>query len=134
MLITEFFKLFYFKFYPKQMSVTRLELCGTRVINIPPFIRNLYLLIGRINTFILINISIYLFNLVIFFYGYLATWLLTDITKNFVGELRPHFLAVCQPTFNCSAVTSLSQFNSYLQYGINYTCQNTDNSAVQDAR
>ncbi len=73
-------------------------------------------------------------DLVIFFYGYLATWILTEIAKNFVGELRPHFLAVCQSTCNCSAVTSLSQFNSYLQYGINYTCQNTDDSAVREAR
>ncbi|CAM4852697.1 unnamed protein product [Rotaria socialis] len=56
------------------------------------------------------------------------------IIWNFVGELRPNFLAVCQPTYNCSAVTSLSQFHSYLQYESNYTCQNTDDSAVRDAR
>ena len=73
-------------------------------------------------------------NLVIFFYGYLATWVLTEISKNFVGALRPHFRAVCQPTFDCSAVTSLSQFNTYLQEGIHYTCQNTDESAVREAR
>lgn len=72
--------------------------------------------------------------LVMFFFGYLATWILTEIAKNFVGELRPHFRDVCQPTFNCSAVTSLSQFNTYLQYGTDYTCQNTDDSAVQEAR
>jgi hypothetical protein len=75
-----------------------------------------------------------LFDLVIFFYGYLATFVLTEISKNFVGELRPHFLAVCQSTFNCTTVTSLSQFNTYLQYGVDYTCGNTDDSAVREAR
>jgi hypothetical protein len=67
-------------------------------------------------------------------YGYLATWVLTEIAKNFVGELRPHFLAVCQPTFDCSNVTSLYQFNAYRQEGIDYTCLNTDVAAVREAR
>ena len=70
----------------------------------------------------------------IFFYGYLTTWILTEIAKNFVGNLRPHFRAVCQPTFDCSTVTSLSQFNRYLQYGDDYTCQNTNESLVREAR
>ncbi len=69
----------------------------------------------------------------VFAYGYLATWVLTEVTKNFVGELRPHFLAVCQPTFNCSNAT-LDQFNSYIQYGSGYTCLNTDDTAVREAR
>ncbi len=69
----------------------------------------------------------------VFAYGYLATWVLTEVTKNFVGELRPHFLAVCQSTYDCSNAT-LDQFNSYLQYGINYTCLNPDVDTVRDAR
>ncbi len=73
------------------------------------------------------------YNSVIFAYGYLATWVLTEVTKNFVGELRPHFLAVCQPTFNCSSA-STDQYFSYLQFGINYTCLNTDDTAVREAR
>ena len=47
MLITEFAKLFYFKWYPKQMSVTRLEIYGARAVYVSPFFRNLYLLIGK---------------------------------------------------------------------------------------
>lgn len=47
MLITEFCKHFYFKRYPKQMSVTGLELWGTRIAYISPFFRNLYLLTGN---------------------------------------------------------------------------------------
>ncbi|CAF4108573.1 unnamed protein product [Rotaria magnacalcarata] len=116
MWITEICKQIYFKIYEKQMYVTYVEISYVRTIFVYPLIRNLYMLT------------------IIFFYGYLATWVLTEIAKNFVGELRPNFLAVCQPTYNCSAVTSLSQFHSYLQYGSNYTCQNTDDSAVRDAR
>ncbi|CAF0986674.1 unnamed protein product [Rotaria sp. Silwood1] len=116
MWITEFCKRFYFTWYPGQKFITRLEFSETRRIYISPFIRNLYMLT------------------VIFFYGYLSTWVLTEIAKNFVGELRPHFRAVCNPTYNCSAVTSLNQFNTYLQYGTDYTCQNTDVSAVREAR
>jgi hypothetical protein len=71
---------------------------------------------------------------VVFAYGYLATWVLLEVTKNFVGELRPHFLALCQSSFNCSAATTLNDFNSYLQYGINYTCLNTDDTAVREGR
>jgi phosphatidate phosphatase len=112
---TEFCKRSYFSYYRKQSYVTRLELCGGSSININPFFRNLYILT------------------VVFAYGYLATWVLTEVTKNFVGELRPHFLAVCQPTFNCSNAT-LDQFNSYIQYGSGYTCLNTDDTAVREAR
>jgi hypothetical protein len=73
-------------------------------------------------------------DLVVFAYGYAATWVVTEVTKNFVGELRPHFIAVCQPSYNCSNVTGLNQFNSYLQYGIDYTCLNPDDTAVREAR
>ncbi|CAF2994059.1 unnamed protein product [Rotaria sp. Silwood2] len=113
---TELCKLCYFKQYPKTPFQIRLLLSGKRSINIPPIVRNLYILT------------------VIFAYGYLATWVLTEIAKNFVGELRPHFLAVCQPSLDCSTQTLLYQFHSYQQYGSNYTCQNTDDASVREAR
>ncbi|CAF1012144.1 unnamed protein product [Rotaria sp. Silwood1] len=116
MWFTELCKLCYFKQYPKTPYRICLQVCSGRSINIPPIVRNLYILT------------------VIFAYGYLATWVLTEIAKNFVGELRPHFLAVCQPTLDCASLTSLYQFNSYLQYGNNYTCQSTDDSSVREAR
>ncbi len=47
MLITEFCKRFYFAWYPQQMFLTRLELCGTRIAYISPFVRNLYMLTGK---------------------------------------------------------------------------------------
>ncbi|CAF0930169.1 unnamed protein product [Adineta steineri] len=116
MWFTEVFKRFYYSIYPRQRFVTRLDFCGMRSINISPIVRNLYMLT------------------VTFAYGYLATWVLTEITKNFVGELRPDFIAICRPTYNCSAVTSLYQYDTYLQDTVDYTCQNTDTSAVRDAR
>ncbi|UJR14054.1 hypothetical protein I4U23_001051 [Adineta vaga] len=116
MWFTEIFKRFYFSWYPKQPFLTRFELCGTLFTYISPFIRNLYVLT------------------IVFAYGYIATWAITEVTKNFVGELRPHFLAVCQPSYNCSAVTNLYQYDAYLQEGIDYTCQNTNVSDVREAR
>lgn len=113
---TEFAKHFYFVRYPKQIFLTKLELCGQKVARVTPFKRNLYILT------------------VVFAYGYLATWVLTEVTKNFVGELRPHFLAVCQPSVNCSDVTNLNRFYSYLQHGSDYTCLNPDEEAVREAR
>lgn len=46
MWFTEIFKRFYYTWYPKQPYMTRLELCGSRVANISPFVRNLYILTG----------------------------------------------------------------------------------------
>jgi hypothetical protein len=71
---------------------------------------------------------------VVFAYGYLSTWVLLEVTKNFVGELRPHFLAVCQPSYDCGSANSLNQFNLYIDFGSNYTCLNTDLAAVREAR
>ncbi|CAF1089501.1 unnamed protein product [Rotaria sordida] len=113
---TEFCKVCYYGQYPRTPFRICLELCGGKKIVIKPIIRNLYILT------------------VIFAYGYLATWVLTEIAKNFVGELRPHFLAVCQPSPDCSTLISSYQFYSYLQYGSGYTCQNTDDASVREAR
>ena len=130
---TEFSKRFYFTRYPRQVFLTRLELCGGKVTTMTPFVRNLYILTGKI-PLVLSNRSMFFsFELVVFGYGYLSTWVLTEITKNFVGELRPHFLAVCQPTIDCSNL-SVNQFNAYLQFGMNYTCLNTESGLVRDAR
>ena len=128
---TEFAKRFYFTHYQKQPFVTRLELCGKKIVSIKPFYRNLYILTGKS---IIFSFRRYFhFNPVIFAYGYLATWVLTEVTKNFIGELRPHFLAVCQPSFNCSGA-ALNVYYSYQQYGIDYTCLNPDETLVREAR
>lgn len=48
MWVTEFCKKFYFTRYPKELYVTGLELCGTKIANISPFTRNLYILTGML--------------------------------------------------------------------------------------
>ncbi|CAF4425009.1 unnamed protein product, partial [Adineta steineri] len=104
MWFTEVFKRFHYSIYPRQRFITRLGFCGIRSVDISPIVRNLYILT------------------VTFAYGYLATWVLTETTKNFVGELRPDFIAICRPSYNCSAVTSLYQYDTYLQDTVDYTC------------
>jgi hypothetical protein len=47
MWITEFCKKWYFTRYPKQVFITRIELCGTRITSMSPFFRNLYILTGK---------------------------------------------------------------------------------------
>ncbi|CAF1247469.1 unnamed protein product [Rotaria magnacalcarata] len=113
---TELCKLCYFKRYPKTRFEIRLLFWRHKSYQIAPIVRNLYILT------------------VIFGYGYLATWVLLEVTKNFIGELRPHFLAVCQPSIDCTSITLLNQYNSYLQYGTNYTCLNSDTTSVREAR
>jgi len=43
---TEFIKRYYFIRYPKQIFLTKLELCGRKIARITPFKRNLYILTG----------------------------------------------------------------------------------------
>ncbi|CAF1322856.1 unnamed protein product [Didymodactylos carnosus] len=112
--LTEFIKLFYYRWYPQTIYYTKLQLCGVRIRNIHPFIRNLYLLT------------------VVFLYGYLTTWVLTEIAKNFVGELRPHFFELCRPNVTCSCSSSCGVNNQV--YITNYVCLNTDETAVREGR
>ncbi|CAF3145574.1 unnamed protein product [Rotaria socialis] len=113
---TELCKLLYFKRYPETKFEVRLLFWGYKSYRIAPIVRNLYILT------------------VVFGYGYLATWVLIEVTKNFIGELRPHFLAVCQPNIDCTTITLPNPYNSYLQYGTNYTCLNSDTASVREAR
>jgi len=113
MYITEFSKRSYFKRYPKPPSVTKVELYGRRVVNVHPFTRNLYILT------------------VVFVFGYISTWVLTEIAKNFVGRLRPHFLMVCEPNLNCTDLVLSGQAYNYQN---TFTCQNRDEKHVREAR
>lgn len=116
MLITEICKAIYFGRSKRKRYQIRLEFNCCKPLKVYPIIRNLYMLV------------------IVFAYGYLTTWMLVEISKNFVGRLRPHFLAVCQPSFNCSLVSSFEQFFSITQMGTNLTCTNSDASAVREAR
>ena len=131
---TECCKRVYFYGYKKALFHIKLEICSETGHSIDPILRNIYMLTSRQINGIVCSRFYAPFAVAVFGYGYLATWVLTEVAKNFVGELRPHFLAVCQPSFDCSAVTTQNAFNRYIQPDTNYTCLNSDSSAVREAR
>ena len=131
---TECGKRIYFYRYKKALFQIRLFLCSDKGRRIDPVLRNIYILTGTSIHWVVCSRFYSHLVVVVFGYGYLATWVLTEVAKNFVGELRPHFLAVCQPSFNCSGVTTQNAFNTYLQPNIDYTCLNSDSEAVREAR
>ena len=62
----------------------------------------------------------------VFMFGALLNLLFTLVVKTFLGELRPHFLAVCKPNMSlvdCSEV-----------YVTNYECTGKDFAAIEKAR
>lgn len=68
-------------------------------------------------------------NIVCFLFGAFCTLLVTDIGKQTVGRLRPHFISVCQPIMsdgtNCS-----SPINAH-RYIEDFTCSNKESTANQ---
>lgn len=38
----------------------------------------------------------------LFLLGMSITMLLTEVSKRWTGRLRPHFMAVCEPVYNCT--------------------------------
>lgn len=65
-----------------------------------------------------------------FVFGIIVTLIVTGFTKNFVGRLRPHFLAVCAPDytlFNCTDA------DGHLQYITQNVCTG-DESLTMRAR
>ena len=66
-----------------------------------------------------------------FIVGIFITLVVTNAIKFSVGELRPHFFAVCQPNF-----TELACRDSYgyPTYVTNYTCYGQDEDNIREAR
>lgn len=62
----------------------------------------------------------------VFLYGTLVNLLFTLFVKIYVGQLRPHFLAVCKP--------NMSLINCSDGYITNYECTGTDFEAIERAR
>ena len=62
----------------------------------------------------------------VFLYGTLVNLLFTLFVKIYVGQLRPHFLAVCKP--------NMSLINCSDGYITNYECTGTDLEAIERAR
>ena len=84
------------------MSVTRLELFGTRIVYISPFVRNLYLLIGKsiIHSTLLSN---YLFQ-----FSNILLWLSCYMGIN--GNLEK-FCRRIKTTFSCCMSTDIRLFS-----------------------
>lgn len=55
----------------------------------------------------------------------------TDIIKNALGGLRPHFLAVCNPNWN---IVNCTDGHGNIRYIVEDVCQNEDVSELIDAR
>lgn len=76
-------------------------------------------------------------SLSLFSLGISITLLLTEIGKRWVGRLRPHFIAVCQPDLtrlNCTTSSSIAgNFYNPIYTGDQF-CTNKDLAAVQEAR
>lgn len=62
----------------------------------------------------------------VFLFGTLVNLLFTLFVKIYVGQLRPHFLAVCKP--------NMSLINCSEGYITNYECTGTDLAAIEKAR
>ena len=66
-------------------------------------------------------------NIVVFIFGMGVTQVLTELGKNTIGRLRPHFLTLCNPDYsklNCAAGT----------YITDYVCTSTDEAALKEGR
>lgn len=59
----------------------------------------------------------------VFGFGAATTVFITDIAKYTIGRLRPHFMAVCMPSVNCSLIENQHR---YIE---NYTCTTQQYSA-----
>jgi hypothetical protein len=62
----------------------------------------------------------------VFLFGAVINQLATEMTKLMVGRLRPHFLAVCNPTDTVA--------NSNCAQGIAFQCNGVDEHRLTDAR
>ncbi|XP_022191014.2 putative phosphatidate phosphatase [Nilaparvata lugens] len=63
----------------------------------------------------------------LFIYGAGLCQMSVTVAKYTVGRLRPHFVAVCQPSVNCNT-------HDPYDYVTDYVCTNRDNDKTLDAR
>lgn len=62
----------------------------------------------------------------VFLFGALVNLLFTLVGKTYLGELRPHFLALCKP--------NMSLVDCSEGYVTNYECSGKDFAAIEKAR
>ncbi|CAG0918078.1 unnamed protein product [Notodromas monacha] len=64
----------------------------------------------------------------IFLYGAATSQFFTDVAKYSIGRLRPHFLSICQPDFDCSKT------DDPFKYIEDYKCQGKDAFRIRESR
>jgi len=62
-------------------------------------------------------------RLLVWFFGGIASELLTDISKISAGRLRPHFIQVCRPSVNGQPLDEYCNNSKPFEYITNYTCE-----------
>ncbi|XP_030371961.1 putative phosphatidate phosphatase [Scaptodrosophila lebanonensis] len=67
-----------------------------------------------------------------FLFGYGSQFLLSRMTKNTLGRLRPHFFAVCQPLLSDGGSCLDERHRAGGVYHTNYTCQPEKSNAGLD--
>lgn len=75
-------------------------------------------------------------GLSLFILGISLTLCLTEIGKRWIGRLRPHFIAVCQPDLsklNCTTTGLTGNVYNAIYTGDNF-CTNTNISKIKEAR
>ncbi|KAL8449584.1 hypothetical protein Emed_003016 [Eimeria media] len=65
-----------------------------------------------------------------FFFAILSCWVLTEVLKNVVGSLRPHFLSVCKPNWEQLVCKRGGEY----VYVSSYECRGEESSVVEARR
>ncbi|CAF0799989.1 unnamed protein product [Brachionus calyciflorus] len=113
---TEIFKALHIKSQMKKKSTIFIYKVNffSKILQFPEQIGNLYINCGS------------------FFFGLVATAVITDFGKVIVGRLRPNFMDVCKPDVN--PYTQLCHNRTYLEPGIDFKCTALDPANVDESR
>lgn len=100
----------------KTIFIYKVKFIRQKILQFPEQIGNLYINCGS------------------FFFGLVATAVLTDFGKVIVGRLRPNFIDVCKPDVN--PYTQLCGLNNktFLIPDIDFQCTNLDKANVEESR
>lgn len=60
-----------------------------------------------------------------YFYGFMMSAIVSLLSKNIAGSYRPHFIALCKPTVNCTK-------NQYIGFG--FSCENNSSDILLESR
>lgn len=100
----------------KQRSVYKVKFIRNKILEFPEQIGNLYVNCGA------------------FFFGLVATAVITDLGKVIVGRLRPNFIDVCQPDVNPYTQLCAFKNKTFLIPGIDFKCTAADVDNVEESR